>query len=299
MKNSIKHTNKILSVLFAFLFISLNIQADDISSKEIKVSGIVQDQTGVELPGVSISVKGVDKGTITNASGEFSIMVSPDATLIVSFVGMETKEIAVKGRRNIVIVLKESSVLLDEVVAIGYGKQSRALITNSISKINKEEFQKAPGQNPLLQLQGKVPGLSLQISSGQPGADPQLFIRGGSSTSPESDTPLIIIDGIISQGFRNISDMNPADIESIEVLKDAASTAIYGSRAANGIILVKTKSGQKGKPVVSLRYTYGVEQQPQRIPLLNARDYITLSRSNITKFNQADLTYNGKEDQAK
>lgn len=299
MKNSIKHTNKILSVLFAFLFISLNIQADDISSKEIKVSGIVQDQTGVELPGVSISVKGIDKGTITNASGEFSIMVSPDATLIVSFVGMETKEIAVKGRRNIVIVLKESSVLLDEVVAIGYGKQSRALITNSISKINKEEFQKAPGQNPLLQLQGKVPGLSLQISSGQPGADPQLFIRGGSSTSPESDTPLIIIDGIISQGFRNISDMNPADIESIEVLKDAASTAIYGSRAANGIILVKTKSGQKGKPVVSLRYTYGVEQQPQRIPLLNARDYITLSRSNIAKFNQADLTYNGKEDQAK
>ena len=111
MKNSIKHTNKILSVLFAFLFISLNIQADDISSKEIKVSGIVQDQTGVELPGVSISVKGIDKGTITNASGEFSIMVSPDATLIVSFVGMETKEIAVKGRRNIVIVLKESSVL--------------------------------------------------------------------------------------------------------------------------------------------------------------------------------------------
>ena len=94
MKNSIKHTNKILSVLFAFLFISLNIQADDISSKEIKVSGIVQDQTGVELPGVSISVKGIDKGTITNASGEFSIMVSPDATLIVSFVGMETKEIA-------------------------------------------------------------------------------------------------------------------------------------------------------------------------------------------------------------
>ena len=141
---------------------------------------------------------------------------------------METKRFDIKGRRNIVIVLKESSVLLDEVVAIGYGKQSRALITNSISKINKEEFQKAPGQNPLLQLQGKVPGLSLQISNGQPGADPQIFIRGGSSTSPESDTPLIIIDGIISQGFRNISDMNPADIESIEVLKDAASTAIYG-----------------------------------------------------------------------
>lgn len=301
MKNSIKHTKDLLILSMVFILSSVfsNIQANNINSEDIKVSGVVQDQTGVELPGVSISVKGMDKGTITNASGEFSIMVPPNATLIVSFVGMETKEVDIKGRRNIVIVLKESSVLLDEVVAIGYGKQSRALITNSISKINKEEFQKAPGQNPLLQLQGKVPGLSLQISNGQPGADPQIFIRGGSSTSPESDTPLIIIDGIISQGFRNISDMNPADIESIEVLKDAASTAIYGSRAANGIILVKTKAGQKGKPTVSLRYTYGVEQQPQRIPLLNARDYITLSRSNIAKFNQADLTYNGKEDQAK
>lgn len=152
MKNSIKHTKDLLILSMVFILSSVfsNIQANNINSEDIKVSGVVQDQTGVELPGVSISVKGMDKGTITNASGEFSIMVPPNATLIVSFVGMETKEVDIKGRRNIVIVLEESSVLLDEVVAIGYGKQSRALITNSISKINKEEFQKAPGQNPLL-----------------------------------------------------------------------------------------------------------------------------------------------------
>lgn len=144
MKNSIKHTKDLLILSMVFILSSVfsNIQANNINSEDIKVSGVVQDQTGVELPGVSISVKGMDKGTITNASGEFSIMVPPNATLIVSFVGMETKEVDIKGRRNIVIVLEESSVLLDEVVAIGYGKQSRALITNSISKINKEEFQK-------------------------------------------------------------------------------------------------------------------------------------------------------------
>ena len=143
MKNSIKHTKDLLILSMVFILSSVfsNIQANNINSEDIKVSGVVQDQTGVELPGVSISVKGMDKGTITNASGEFSIMVPPNATLIVSFVGMETKEVDIKGRRNIVIVLEESSVLLDEVVAIGYGKQSRALITNSISKINKEMAQ--------------------------------------------------------------------------------------------------------------------------------------------------------------
>ena len=279
MKNSIKHTKDLLILSMVFILSSVfsNIQANNINSEDIKVSGVVQDQTGVELPGVSISVKGMDKGTITNASGEFSIMVPPNATLIVSFVGMETKEVDIKGRRNIVIVLEESSVLLDEVVAIGYGKQSRALITNSISKINKEEFQKAPGQNPLLQLQGKVPGLSLQISNGQPGADPQIFIRGGSSTSPESDTPLIIIDGIISQGFRNISDMNPADIESIEVLKDASSTAIYGSRGANGVIIVTTKKGKSGKTSVAFDAYWGIQNIYKKYDLLDSRSFEKLA----------------------
>src|SRR5699024_9453479 len=128
----------------------------------------------------------------------------------------------------------------------------------------------------------------LQIQNGQPGSSPQIFIRGGSSTSPEGDAPLFIVDGLVSQGTRSINDLNPDDIESVQVLKDAASTAIYGARAANGIIIVKTKTGKEGKPVVNLRYTHGVEQQMEKLPLLNARDYVYLTRKNTVEFNKTN-----------
>lgn len=280
---------------FYFLFVSLS----SIVAQEIAVTGVVVDNEGETLPGVSVVAKGTTHGTVTDIDGKFTINVPQETVLVFSYVGFESREVKVTNQEYLNVVLNVSTVLLDEVVAIAYGKQSRALLTNSISKVGEEEFLKAPGQNPLLQLQGKVAGLALQVSSGQPGANPQVFIRGGSSTSPESDAPLFIVDGIVSQGFRNISDMNPADIESVEVLKDAASTAIYGSRAANGIILIKTKSGKKGKATVSLKYTYGIDMQPERIPLLNARDYIYLTRSNIDKFNRPELTYNGVADPAK
>lgn len=280
---------------FIFLFVSLSFTV----AQETAVTGIVVDNEGETLPGVSVVAKGTTHGTVTDIDGRFTIKVPQGTVLVFSYVGFQPQEIQVANQEYLNVVLNVSTVLLDEVVAIAYGKQSRALLTNSISKVGEEEFLKAPGQNPLLQLQGKVAGLALQVSSGQPGANPQVFIRGGSSTSPESDAPLFIIDGIVSQGFRNISDMNPADIESVEVLKDAASTAIYGSRAANGIILIKTKSGKKGKASVSLKYTYGIDMQPERIPLLNARDYIYLTRSNVDKFNRPELTYNGVADPAK
>ena len=263
------------------------------------VSGEVSDEDGLSLPGVSVQIKGTNQGTTCDENGKYSLNVSDDAVLVFSFIGMNTEEIPVNGRAIINVTMTTDAMMLDEVVAIGYGKQSRTLVTNSISRVSSEEFLRAPGQNPLMQLQGKVPGLSLEISSGQPGADPTVFIRGGSSTSPEGDTPLIIVDGVISQGFRSISDMNPADIEDIVVLKDAASTAIYGARAANGILLVTTKSGQKGKAKVNLRYTFGIEQRPQRLPLLDARDYIYLTRSNTAKFNTPELTINPPEYYAK
>ncbi len=263
------------------------------------VSGFVSDQSGEAIPGASVQVSGTGVWALTDTGGNYSIRAAKGAVLIFSFLGMETVQATVGDNPVVDIVMKTEANFLDEAVAIGYGTQSRALVTNSISKVGAEEFIRTPSQNALSQLQGKVPGLTLQISNGQPGATPQVFIRGGSSTSPESDTPLIIVDGVISQGFRSLQDMNPADIESLEVLKDAASTAIYGARAANGIILVKTKSGQKGRAKVNLRYTFGVEQQPEKIPLLNARDYIYLTRSNTAKFNRAELTYNGSADPAK
>ncbi|WP_286880256.1 SusC/RagA family TonB-linked outer membrane protein [Proteiniphilum sp. UBA7639] len=284
---------------FLALLVGLFASITFLRAQEITVSGTVNDNEGETLPGVSVVVKGTTQGTVTDIDGNFRLTVPKGGTLMFSYVGFQTQEIIITESRQIRVVMQLSTVELEEFVAIAYGTQSRALVTQSISSVGEEEFLKTPGQNPLLQLQGKVAGLSLQMQNGQPGANPQVFIRGGSSTSPESDTPLFIIDGIVSQGFRNISDMNPSDIESVEVLKDAASTAIYGSRAANGIILITTKSGKGGKTKVNFKYTFGIEMQPERIPLLNAKDYIFLTRSNTAKFNKADLTYNGKEDQAK
>ncbi|HTN37997.1 MAG TPA: SusC/RagA family TonB-linked outer membrane protein, partial [Arachidicoccus sp.] len=173
--------------------------------------------------------------------------------------------------------------MLDEVVVIGYGKQSRETVTGAISKISEKEFDHAPAANPLVQLQGKVPGLSLQISDGQPGANPQIFIRGGSSTSAEGDAPLFIVDGFVG-AIRNMSDLNPDDIESVQVLKDAASMAIYGARAANGIIIVKTKSGKLGSPKISFKVTSGVEQMAKKYDFVSAADYIRVSRENINLY---------------
>ncbi|GAA0560650.1 SusC/RagA family TonB-linked outer membrane protein [Chitinophaga japonensis] len=176
------------------------------------------------------------------------------------------------------------SVNLVEVVAIGYGQQSRGTVTNSISKVKEAEFSHTPAANPLLQLQGKVAGLSLQVSDGQPGATPKVFLRGGTTASPEGDAPLYIIDGVI----RTINEINPDDIESVQVLKDAASTAIYGARAANGIIIVTTKSGKSGKAVVNFKYTFGIEKQARRYDFTSARDYIYVSRKNTADFNKTN-----------
>jgi TonB-linked SusC/RagA family outer membrane protein len=256
----------------------------------INVTGTVTEQ-GTPLPGVNVVIKGTTAGVVTDADGEYKITVPDSETVLMfSFVGYLTRELIVGNRTVINVEMEEDAQTLDEVVVIGYGKQNRVTVTNSISRVGEEEFKNAPGINPLMQLQGKVAGLTMEISNGAPGSNPNFFIRGGTSTSPQSDTPLIIVDGIVSQGNRSIQDMNPDDVESIQVLKDAASTAIYGAKAANGIIIVKTKSGRKGKAVVNVRYTYGIEQQPERISLLNARDYIYLTRRNTQKFNAPGKT---------
>ena len=250
------------------------------------ISGVVTDQDGNPLPGASIQISGTTSGVITDIDGNYEIKASEGDKLIVSFIGMISKEVTVgKGVTRINVSLLEDTTLLEEAVSIGYSTQFRSLVTNSIQKVGAEEFKQSPQQNALSQLQGKVPGLVLQVNSGQPGSSPQIFLRGGTTNSPESDAPLIIIDGVISRGTRGIQDMNPADIESMEVLKDAASTAIYGARAANGIIIVKTKNGSKGKPKINFKYTFALDQQPHRLDLLNARDYVYLMRYNTAKFN--------------
>lgn len=254
------------------------------------VSGTVRSAKEKQaLPGVGVKLKGAKAVTVTNADGKFSIPV-PGArgTLIFSYVGSNTVEVEVSEKSTLDVIMDDSENALDEVVVVGYGEQSRSTVTNSISRVDAKEFENAPAANPLTQLQGKVAGLSLQVQSGQPGANPEIFIRGGASTSPEGDAPLFIVDGIVG-AMRNISDINPDDIESMQVLKDAASTAIYGARAANGVIIIKTKTGKLGaKPTIHFKYTSGMDRQGKTYDFTNAADYIYISRLNTQKFNTSN-----------
>lgn len=272
--------------LLATLFlIFLLIPAALFSQNGLMISGIVTNTANEPVVGASIVVKGTQLGTITDAKGYYTIRLnSSHETIIVSSIGYQDKEVEVNNNASVNVVLDNTPDALNEVVVIAYGKQARSILTTSVSKVGSQEFKNAPGVNPLTQLQGKVAGVSIQLSDGQPGANPQIFIRGGSSTSPESDAPLLIVDGIVGV-MRNISDLNPDDIESMEVLKDAASTAIYGARAANGVIIITTKKGKAGKPRVGIKFSAGQDKQAKQYNFLNARDYIYVTRKNIAAYN--------------
>lgn len=259
-----------------------------LAQSSIPVTGIVTLENGAPAPGVSVLVKGTSNGTATDADGRFALTVpANEARLVFSFIGYTPQEVAVGNKTTIAVSLKPDIKALEEVLVIGYGEQSRATLTTSISKVGAGEFSNAPAANPLVQLQGKVAGVSMQVTSGQPGANPQIFIRGGTTTSPEGDSPLFIVDGIVGQ-MRNISDLNPDNIESVQVLKDAASTAIYGASAANGVIIIKTKSGVAGTPRVHFKHTSGFDRQGNQYDFTSARDYIYVSRNNIHQFNKTN-----------
>ncbi|MGO3653488.1 MAG: TonB-dependent receptor plug domain-containing protein, partial [Sphingobacterium sp.] len=274
-----------LKQLFSLVFVAVCTGA--VFGQVREISGHVKDDEGVPLEGVTVEGGGVSSST--SEDGMFLLEEQAvGGKLVFSAIGYRAQTLTVPPEGELEVFMVKEQTDIDEVVVIGYGEQSRSTVTTSVSKVDAEEFDRAPGQNPLLQLQGKVAGLSLQVQDGQPGASPQIFIRGGSSTSPESDAPLFIVDGLVSQGTRSINDLNPDDIASVQVLKDAASTAIYGARAANGIVIVTTKKGKMGKPQINLRYTHGIEQQMKRLPLLNARDYVHLTRKNIAAFNTSN-----------
>lgn len=260
----------------------------------VTVTGKISDSSGLPLPEAAVQIKGTLTGTTSNLDGDYSINVKAGSVLVYSFTGMIPQEVKITTAGTVNVVLKDDANLLEEAVSIGYGKQSRSLLTNSITKIDEDVFEHAPQQDPLAQLQGKVAGLSVQATSGQPGATSDLFIRGGTTTGVTSDHPLIIIDGILSDGMRGLQDINPNDIASMEVLKDAASTAIYGAKAANGIILVTTKSGQAGKAKVSFKATVGFDSKPKSLNMLGAEDYIRLTRNAVNNDPTADANVKAK-----
>ncbi len=223
--------------------------------QQLQFKGTVTDKSGSPLGGVTVRVKGTTNGTLTDVSGRYILTNAPNnATLIFSFVGMDTQEIPTDGRTLIDVVLKESSIQLEDVVVIGYGTKLKGEITGSVSKVNDQIFEARPITNTLNALQGALPGVVVSRGSGRPGYENYSFqIRGYSSVAGSS--PLILIDGIPG----DLNTLNPNDILNVTVLKDAAAS-IYGARAADGVLLVTTKSGKKGKLTVSYSFNYGIKK---------------------------------------
>ena len=242
-----------------------------VQQQTIKVTGQVVDHEGEALIGATVKVKGTQTGVITDFDGNFSIDAPSNATLVVSYVGYKDREIAVRGRAVIEqIQLESDSQLLDQVVVVGYGVQKKADLTGSVSIVNADELKRVSHSNISSMLEGKVAGVSI-TSDGQPGADPTVRIRGIGSFG--STAPLYVIDGV-PMGT-SIRDFSPNDIETIQVLKDASAGAIYGSRAANGVVIITTKGGKKDQPLkVDYKGYFGVDVIPtSTYDVMNADQY--------------------------
>jgi TonB-linked SusC/RagA family outer membrane protein len=260
-----------LSTLGSAAFYPMDVVAQTTKAQTIKVKGQIVDPTGEPLIGVSVIVKGSTNGTITDFDGNFELQVPDNAILVASYVGYKKREISVNGRASVgQITLADDTQLLDQVVVVGYGTQKKADLTGSVSIVNADEMKKVSNSNISTMLEGKVAGVQI-TSDGQPGADPAVRIRGIGSFGDTA--PLYVIDGV-PMGT-SIRDFSPNDIETIQVLKDAAAGAIYGSRAANGVIIITTKNGQKEQPLkVDYNGYFGVDVIPSgTYDVMNASQY--------------------------
>ena len=261
----IKSLEKPLMLLFLLCLFPLGALAQSV------VRGTVQDETGEPVIGATISVQGASAGAITDLNGNFQIQVAPNATLNISSVGYVPQSIKVSGRTTIQIVLQEDNTTLNDVVVIGYGVQKKKLVTGATVQVKGEEIAKLNTTNALEAMQSSTPGVQITSASTQPGKGYKVYIRGIGTIGDSQ--PLYVIDGVAGG---NLDGINPNDIESIDVLKDAASAAIYGSRAANGVILVTTKQGKAGKIELSYNGAMGWSNVYKRPQMLNASQYMTI-----------------------
>ena len=254
-----------------------------INQTEIKVTGNVSDDNGQPLPGVTVVVKGTTVGTITDLNGNFSIATAGNASLEFSFIGMDPQTIEIDGRTSINITMQETTVDVDEVVVVGYGVQKKSVVTASIAKVSSDDLKNVAPVRIDNALKGLASGVTVTTSSGQPGASSQVRIRG-IGTINNSD-PLYIVDGMPIDG--GIDYLNPNDIQSVEVLKDAASGAVYGARAANGVILITTKNGNKGKVKVSYDFSRGWQTKWNKRDVLNASQYAVMINEGLVNSGEA------------
>jgi len=270
---------KLSSYLASFLLLSLLIGADAFAQSTIKVTGTVTDAAdGMGVPGASVLQKGTSNGTITNMDGQFTLEVPTDAVLVISFIGYKTAEIPVQGRSTVQLALESDVTELSEVVVVGYGSQEKGDVTGVVTAVDSKEFNKGAIVSPDQLLAGKVAGVQITQSTGEPGGKTSIRIRGGTSINA-SNEPLFVIDGVpidnsshdpggFSGGRNPLNFINPADIETFTVLKDASATAIYGSRGANGVIIITTKKGKAGEGI-----------------RVNYDGYVNVSRVNTSNMN--------------
>ena len=262
MSNKMKSMRVVLLTLFACL--SLNLFAQTIT-----LTGNVKDTTGEPIIGASILEKGTTNGTITDFDGNFNLKVGSNATVVVSYIGMKPQEISAKGKSRLDVTLQDDAQALDEVVVIGYGTVAKKDLTGSVASVNAKQLEAVPVSSAVEAMTGKLAGVSITTTEGSPDADIKIRVRGGGSLT-QDNSPLYIVDGF---PVSSISDIAPTEIQSIDVLKDASSTAIYGARGANGVIIVTTKSGKEGKTQVNFGASYGIRKVTKMVETLSPYDY--------------------------
>ncbi len=244
--------------------------ANVFGQQKLSVSGKVTDSSGASLPGVTVVIKGTSQGIITDIEGNYSLVNVPaDATLVFSFVGMKTQEVVVGGETNINVILREEAIGVEEVVVVGYSVQKKSSLTGAVSPINVDDMKKRRVAELSQALQGQVAGVQVTQSTGAPGDEINIRIRGEGTIG--NNNPLYVIDGVPS---RELSFINPSDIQSMTVLKDASAAAIYGSRASAGVVIITTRSGQKGRSQFNVDYYRGVQTAVNLPDMLNAEQYM-------------------------
>ncbi|MBE0646361.1 MAG: TonB-dependent receptor [Bacteroidales bacterium] len=268
--------------LWLSLFLLFGYQA---YSQERIVTGTVTElSTGLTLPGVTVVEKGTTNGTVTDVDGQYSLAVPANAEILVfSFIGMNTQEMKIPASRKLNIQMEGANIDLDEVVVIGYGAVKKSDLTGSVASLNMEKLSEIPANSFDKKMQGRIAGVQVTQLSGQPGGATSVRVRGGNSIMAGNE-PLYVIDGVIMEGQQNfswigspaengLSSINPNDIESIEILKDASATAIYGARGANGVVIVTTKRGKKGKGIITFNAYAGIQQKTTNINVMNASQF--------------------------
>ena len=276
------HWQKLTLILLLFW-----LSAGTLLAQNITVTGTVRDEAGDGIPGATILVKGTSNGTATNLDGVYSISAPANAILQISYVGFETKEVQINGQSVLDIIISASASALDEVVIVGYGAQKKRDVTGSVASVSEATLKEVPAPNLLNQLKGRAAGVSIVSNGSTPGSQGQIRIRGnrtltGPTTNNDGlDGPLVVVDGI---PFGGLNDINPDDIASMEILKDASATAIFGSRGAGGVILITTKRGKVGKPTITYDGYHGVTNVLDKYRFMDATEYAKF-KEDAAKYN--------------